>query len=160
MTNRLPVAFERDTLLLRLAREVATDLHPIDEILKTHSVEAKDWEAIKSNPRFLRLLEAELKDWNAAGNTPERVKLKAAMLIEEWLPAANALAHGSDTLSSKTELMKFLASLAQMGKGHGDAGQASEGFRITINLGADAKLKFEKRTTPEVIDVTPTQETT
>jgi len=154
MPANLPAVLERDTLLLRLAREVATDLHGIEDILKHYSIQPEQWESIKEDARFLTLLKSELEAWNAAGNTPERVKLKAAMLIEEWLVQANHLAHSNEPLSSKTELMKFLASLAQMGRGHADAGAAGEGFKITINLGADHKLKFERK---PVIDVTPTE---
>lgn len=157
MATALPAVFERETLLLRLAREVASDLHDIQTILKQYSIEPKQWETIKTDPRFLKHLEAAMVEWNAAGNTPERVKLKSAMLIEEWLPTANTLAHGTDGLSAKTELMKFIASLAQMGKGQADV-QAGGGFKITINLGADHKLQFDKQPDPPMIDATPTQE--
>lgn len=156
MTAPLPVAFQRETLLLRLAREIATDLNDIETILKAHQLTSKQWDAIKDDARFQTLLKSEMEAWSAASNTPERVKLKSAMLVEEWLPEANKLAHdSSQTLTAKVELMKLLKSLAGLGIDRADI-TASERVSITINLGSDHKLKFEKQLPPKVIDLVPT----
>jgi hypothetical protein len=142
-------------MYLRIAREVAMDLNDIETILKAHQLTSKDWETLKADPSFTRLLEAEIVAWSAAGNAQERTKLKAGMLVEEWLTEANARIHDkSETLTAKTEVVKMLVGVAGMGaKSVGDnAGAGGERFNITINLGADKQIRISKDVTPKVID--------
>jgi hypothetical protein len=146
--------YQQDTVLLRLAREIAIDLFEIETILANNKITRNEFDRIKEDPRFIRLLESEVLAWNAAGNTQERTKLKAGALLEEFLPEANARLHDkSEPLSSKTELMKALARIAGMGNERGQVeGAAGERFTVTINLGADHKLEFSKTVTPKVIE--------
>lgn len=141
-----------EVLALRIAREIAMDLHDIETILKNNQVEAQTWDKLQANRYFQALVAQAVADWNSALNTNERTKLKAASLVEEWLPEANRLAHDpKQLLSAKVELMKLLKSIG--GVGVNPAGEGpSERFSVTINLGADAKLKFEKTVTPQVIE--------
>lgn len=146
-----------DPLFVKLAREVAIDHFDLETILQHHQLTTEDWERVKENPHFQRLLRSEIEAWNGATNTHERTKLKAAALVEEWLPEANTRLHDSgETLPAKVELGKLLTRIAGMGlTGVGVEGAPSEKFSITINLGADAKLQFEKQLPPKVIDATP-----
>jgi hypothetical protein len=143
-----------ELLLIKLAREIAIEHHDIETILKTYQIDLQTWEIIKEHPQFRRLLEAEILAWQSATNTQERTALKSAALIEEWLPEANAILHDrNQTLSGKVELGKLLARIAGMGlTGAGIEGGGAEKFSITINLGNDAKLKFDKTLPPKVID--------
>jgi hypothetical protein len=155
MTEILPVSYETDVQFLRIAREIAMDLNDIETILKNYHLTSKQWDDIKCDPRFLTLLESEVAAWNTAGNTHERTKLKAGALIEEWLLEANQRIHDpKELLSAKTEVVKLLARIANMGNERGDAAGASLGerFSVTINLGADHKLQFTKTVTPKVIE--------
>jgi hypothetical protein len=160
MTAALPIAYERDTLFLRLARELAINLYDTESVLKANNIDPKEWGAISKDRRFVKLLKSEMEAWNAANNTPERVRLKSAMLVEEWLLEANKLAHdGSQTLTARIELMKLLKSLGGLGVDRAE-GSIGERFSITINLGADQKLQFDKQLPHKVIEheATPTQE--
>lgn len=154
MTNEVSL-YAQDTILLRLAREIAIDLYDIETILTNAKVDQTQWERIQRDPRFVKLLESEVLAWHAAGNTHERTKLKAGALLEEFLPEANARIHdGAEPLSSKTELVKTLASIAGMGgarAGQGE-GPVAERFTVTINLGADHKLEFSNELPPKVIE--------
>src|SRR5262245_7557246 len=117
MTETLPVTYSKDVQYLRLAREIAADLYEIQTILKNNNINPDQWEAIKEDPRFLALLESEIVAWNAASNTHERTKLKAGMLIEEWLLEANTRIHDKgEGLAGKTEVVKLLARIAGMGQ--------------------------------------------
>ena len=150
----LPATYEHDTTILRLVRDIAVDMSDIETILKNHRITPDQWDLIQKNPRFLTLLGTETTAWNAAGNTHERVKLKAAALLEEWLVEANGRLHDKEeSLSAKTELAKLLAKMSDIGLGDVKTMGGSEGFRVTINLGADTKLQFDKQT--KVIDATP-----
>lgn len=149
-----------EVTLVKLAREIAMDIHPIETILENYKISPAQWEKISTNPYFTRVLTAEIANWNAAINTQERVKVKAAAMVEEWLPEAHTRLHDpAEVLSSKTELAKLVARLADIGvNGVGVNGAGGERFSVTINMGADASLKFEKTVTPQVIEATPVEE--
>lgn len=152
---------EADVILVKLAREIAMDIGDLQTILKNHSITAKQWETIQTNHRFVELLGSAIEEWEGALNTHGRVKIKAASMIELWLEEANKLLHErGETLSVKIELAKFLARLAEMGLTNAkyEGAGAGDRFSVTINLGADSQLKFEKQVTAKVIDVTPTLE--
>jgi hypothetical protein len=161
MAETLPVTYSKDVQYLRLAREIAADLYDIETILKNNNINSDQWSVISADPRFSTLLQAEVEAWNAASNTHERTKLKAGMLMEEWLLEANARLHdGKETLAAKTEVAKLLARLAGMGVERGDptGGMGGERFQITINLGADHKLSFQKELPAKVIEGTVVKE--
>lgn len=142
-----------DATIVALAREIAIDLYPVETILKQHDIAPETWSAIQRNPRFQQFLENEIKAWNGALNTQQRVKLKAASVIEEFLPEAHHRLHGPDTLTSKVELAKLVSRLAEMGMtGVGAEGVAGDKFSVTINLGADNQLRIEGKTPPKTID--------
>lgn len=151
---QLPVATKlpADALFARLAREIAVDHRELEDILKQYTITPEEWTKIQANPQFAKILESEILAWQSATNTAERTKLKTAALIEEWLPTANAELHDrAQGLPGRVELAKLLAKIAGMGE-RSDAVASGEKFSITINLGADNKLKFDKEVTPKVID--------
>lgn len=142
-----------ELLFVRLAREIAIDHFELETILKHYQIPNERWEIIKHNPRFQSLLESEITAWQSAVNTQERSKLKAAALLEEWFPTANMELHDRTApLSGRVELAKLLAKIAGLGESRVGEVSAGEKFSITINLGADAKLKFDKQVTSKVID--------
>ena len=138
---------------MRIAREIAIDLYPIETILKNNQIDPDQFEKIKADPRFLRLLDSEVSAWNAANNTLERTKLKAGALIEEFLPEANQRIHDPDeTLTAKNELIKTLTRIAGMGLDRANIeGMGGEKFSVTINLGAQ-KLEFKHEVTQKTIE--------
>lgn len=133
------------------------DIFPVETILDAHGITSEQWIEIRGNQHFKNLLVDQLAVWNGALNTQERVKLKSAALIEEWLPELNALMHDRNQgLAAKVEAGKLAARLAELGLNKaGIGGEIGERFSVTINLGADAQLRFEHKVTPQVIDVTP-----
>ncbi len=152
----LPVSYETEVQYLRLAREIAMDLNDVQTILKNHNLTSKEFDRIKSDARFISLLESEIAAWTAAGNIHERTKLKAGALIEEWMLEANARINDpKELLSAKTEVVKLLARIAEMGSDRGMvAAGGGERFQVTINLGGDHKLEFSKTVTSKVIEGT------
>ena len=141
-----------ETLLIKIARDIAMDILPFEDILKIHGVGAELWAKISSTPRFTELLVDATREWASAGNTHERVKVKAAAMVEEWLPELHERLHDHrEALSAKTEAAKLLRDLAGMGK-NVDTAVAGEKFNITINLGSD-QMKIEKSVPTQVIDM-------
>lgn len=140
---------QSDSLLVKLAREIAMDIHPIGTVLKQYSISDEHWETLKHNARFQALLASEVETWQSALNTHERVKAKAAAMLEEWLPELNNRLHDADeTLPAKIEGGKMLTKLAGMDGRVDGVGAVGERVSITINLGADvAPIKIEKEVT-------------
>lgn len=153
MDENLPalVGSEHVTLL-KLAREIAMDIRPIEEILKIHEVSDEDWGRIQNNANFQTLLRTEVEAWNAATNAAERVRLKSLYFVEESLPEFFARAHDRrEPLNSKVEVLKTVAKLGGVG-GTAETGVQGEKLMVTINLGSDQTLKIEKDVTSKVID--------
>ncbi|MDE2106276.1 MAG: hypothetical protein KGL39_54150 [Patescibacteria group bacterium] len=143
-----------DLQLVKLAREIAMDIHPLDTILKQYSISAETWEILQQNSRFQSLLASEVETWHSAMNTSERVKAKAAAMLEEWLPELNNRLHDPDmALPAKIEGGKLITKLAGMDGRVDLVGAAGERFSVVINLGADAApIRIEKDVAPVVID--------
>lgn len=134
-----------DILLVKLAREIAMDIQPIENILKQYSLSPDAWASLQLNGRFRSLLASEVEQWNTALNTHERVKMKAAAMLEEWLPELNNRMHDSnEALPAKIEGGKMLTRIAGMERSS-EVGGGGERFTVTINLGEDSKLTFEKQ---------------
>lgn len=139
-----------DTDLLRLAREIAMDVRPIEQILEIMEISEDRFDEIRAIPRFQSYLKAALEEWNSATNTSERVKIKSLAFVEEALPEFYARAHDpKESLLHKTEVLKTIARFAGLGAQvqHGSVG---EKMTVTINLGADHQLRIEKDVTPAI----------
>ena len=141
-----------EVIMLKLAREIAMDIHPIGDILARHEVDVGLWEEFQTNARFKDYLRGAVEEWQSATNTAERVKLKSMAFVEEALPEFFARAHDpKEPLAAKTEVLKTIAKFAGVG-GSVDGALAGERMVVTINLGADRQFRVEKDVTPQVID--------
>lgn len=156
-----PTKVHTDLTFVKLAREIAIDHFELEELLKRYQITNEEWLKLKEHPRFQQLLASEIEAWQSATNTVERTKLKTAAMLEEWLPTANADLHDRTlALPGRVELAKALAKMAGIGERIGGEGVSGEKFTITINLGADSKLQFDKdKITSKVIDAEVVQET-
>ncbi len=143
-----------DLLMVRLARAIAQDIIELEKILEVNKVSQETWDIIERHPRFQKYLQDAIVEWNAAENAPERVKIKAAAAIEEWLPEGFSQMHNQDApLLHRNDLAKLMAKLGGMDRsGVGIEGGGGERFSVTINLGADSKLTYNKELPAKVID--------
>lgn len=138
---------------LKLAREIALNIQPLETILKMHEINSNQWQTIQNSPRFQALLRSQIEAWESAENTHERVKLKAASMVEEFLPELYGKLHDPhESLNAKLEGAKLARDLAGMGRNSVDTAGVGEKFTVTINLGAQQSFKIEKDITPKVID--------
>jgi hypothetical protein len=142
-----------DETLVKLSREIAMNIHGLEDILKRLAIPRETFEIIAQMPRFQALLETAVAEWGSALNTPERVRIKSASVMEEWLVEAHRLLHDpTQVLSGKVELAKLISRLGNIDRAAVVENGAGERFSITINLGADSQLKFDKPVTSKVID--------
>lgn len=141
-----------EVTMLKLAREIAMDIQPIENILKNLKIDEGQWEEIQQNPRFMGYLRGAVEEWQSATNTAERVKLKSLSFVEEALPEFFARAHDpKEPLAAKTEVLKTIAKFAGVG-GSVEGALSGEKMIVTINLGADQQLRIERDVTPQVIE--------
>lgn len=143
-----------ESIFVLLAREIAMDIYPLDQILKNHEIPAARWEQIRLNARFQGLLLKQVEEWNSALNTGERVKLKSLACVEEALPEFYARMHDpKENLPAKVKALEVIGGLAGLGKG-GQAvqGGGGERFSVTINMGADQQIKIEAPTIDARLD--------
>jgi|SanBayMetagenome_1026888.scaffolds.fasta_scaffold45692_2 hypothetical protein len=142
-----------ELILLKLAREIAMDIRPVEEILEIHKINSENWENIQKNPYFQGILSSEVEAWQSANNTSERLKIKSLAMVEEALPEFYARMHDpKEPLPAKTDVLKTIAKFAGVGGSDFNAAVGGERLSVTINLGADHQLRIEKEVTSKVID--------
>ncbi len=118
-----------------LAREIAMDILPVQQILELHRLSDEEWEAIQRNKLFQDQVAQLTRDWTSAGNTRERVKMKAATGLESVLEQyVVEIADPSIPLIQRVEAGKFLARLGEL-DGSAVVGAAGERFVINLNIG-------------------------
>lgn len=129
-----------DQRMLVLAREIASDIHPIEDIIQRHGISREHFEKILRNPKFTRLLEDATTAWGDALNTGERIKVKSLSMLEDWLVSAYAMLHAEKhSLRDKVELAKLIGRLGGIGeKGIMDT-SGGERISISINMGDTVK---------------------
>ena len=149
LAEKLPVSFEENNLMLKLARDLALDMQPIEKIQEHLGISNAQLERFRNHPEFLRYLRDAMSEWNSAASTPDRVKLKSMHFIEEALPEFFARAHDPrEPLAAKTRLLETIGRFAGMG-GLADGVVSGEKLSVTINLGGDQTLRVEKSMSPQ-----------
>lgn len=153
----LPEAAKREIDIVKLAREIAMDLRPLDDILEHHLVSKSDFEKLKRNPYFNRVLSAETEAWNSGTNTGDRVRLKAAAMMEELLPDLyKRMVQPKEDLLKVVKGAELVTKLAGLNMENDKNHNPSDKVVITINMGSDNKLQVAKTVTPQVIEHEPT----
>lgn len=139
-----------EVVILRLAREVAMDIHPIRDVLKAHSVSEEQWQEIQNTSRFQHYLSEARAQWETALNTAERVKVKAMAILEEWLVELDARIHDpKENLTAKLEGGKLLAKLGGLGEKELNNAMLGERFKLVINIGNSTQTMEHKVPTIE-----------
>ena len=121
-----------------LAREIAMDIFPLQQILDIHRLADSEWMVIQQNPRFTAMLANMITEWNSANNTRERVRIKAATGLESVLE--NYIRDISDDaipLAQRVEAGKFLARLGELDGQQNVMGSIGNGVTINIRTGHD-----------------------
>lgn len=132
----LPPVDDLDTVMLKVARNLAMGIYELDTILENLEVNRRDFDRWKTHPNFLHYLKSEREAWSAAVNTPERTKLKAAVIMEDFMVKAHSDLHNDKTpLNQRVELGKLVAKIAGMGEPKNIGGVGGPGFQLHINIG-------------------------
>jgi hypothetical protein len=126
----------------RLARDIARDIVPVTDILKTHHLSVQQYEGILNTKIFQTRLEEEVSSW--ASNGRERIAAKAMAIVEEGLLELFDLIHDrAQPMTAKIEALKFTAKLAAMENG---ATELDPDDKIVFNITINGQRKtFEDR---------------
>lgn len=119
----------------RLVWELAAEINKPAEILKRYSLTAADLKAKTKDSMFIAALREAKKAWKSDLNVQQRIKIKAALLLEDSLLDIMMIIKTPEmAASNKLEATKQLAQMGEVGtKKQGE--QAASGFKLTINMG-------------------------
>lgn len=116
-----------------LAREIAMDIFPLEDIIRLHQLSDVEWTRLSENRKFQEMIASMAREWEGALNTRERIKVKAQTALEAQLEIyVRDIADPSIPLAQRVEAGKFLARLGEMDGGKGDG---SGQFVISLNIG-------------------------
>lgn len=142
--------------LARLARELAQDIFEPDQIRQAHSLTKEQFDKILEDPSFQKMLREMILDWQSASGTAERVKVKAATAVEVALDSFfKDLTDRSIPLNQRTDALKALMKLGELGEKDPITGVPGSGVSISINLGIPGQGQPPKTITLEANSVTP-----
>lgn len=155
----IPAGVYAEAKLVKLARQVAMGIKSLPDVLFDNDLTLREWGEIQKLPAFCRILEAEIKAWEGAGNTRERVSVKAASMLEEFLPEMYArLNDRQEPLIAKMKAVELVSKLAGFGdRDISPAGSPGDKVQVIINLGADTKTEYVKVLPRKVIENPPQQ---
>lgn len=138
--------------LAALAREIVMSIREIPDILATFKLTPAQYERVKSLPYFQKALDTLSIEWNSALSTAQRIKVGAAAILENGMPNLGArMTNPSEPYTAQIEAGKLFAKLAGVGEPATGSG-GGERFTISINLGADTVLRYEKDVTPKAVE--------
>lgn len=145
-----------ENTLRKLSRDIAMDIYPLEDILDKYCIDAELWQDVSGRTAFKRMLAEEQEIWSSPLNASERVRIKSQSFVESLLPELFERAHDpNENLPAKVEIVKTVSRLAGLDKGPAETALGDK-LSVTINLGADTQLKFDKPIN-HVIDVTPNE---
>lgn len=122
--------------LARLARELAQDIFEPDQIRQAHNLTHDQFEQILEEPTFQKMLREMVLDWQSASGTAERVRVKAATAVEVALDSFfQDVTDRSIPLAQRTDALKALMKLGELGEKEQNLGAIGSGVSISINLG-------------------------
>lgn len=150
-----------DTMLQRLANELARGLYEPEDVLRMYGLTPELFnERVKDNKSFMTFYAEAHAIWHASSNAKERVSAKAGVVFEQWLREANRLMHDpANPMAAKVELGKTLAKLANFEPVREAEAAAGNGVHVTINLDHarihPQTIKIEKVIDAQVVEAAP-----
>jgi len=118
-----------------ICAELAAGLADADSIKLKYKLSDMQWDKLKSAPTFRNMLKDALQRFAGDMNAGKRIMVKAEILLEDSLPVLDEVIHNKEgSTQSKIDSIKQLTVLARKdGKGEA-AGQAGQGFNVSIHI--------------------------
>jgi hypothetical protein len=129
---------ESDEQRLReLAAGMAKDVEDTDALLQRLGFTRDDYNELAETRSFKAMLDQALSEWAGASNTHKRIKLKAAVSVEQALPSFyQAMISDKEPLSSKVKAFEVVSRVAGLAAPEPINAGNGQYFKLEINLGA------------------------
>lgn len=132
--NLLPEADEQR--LRELAMAFAKGVEDDNALLARLGFSREDYEELAQTRTFKAMLEQARGEWDAAANTRKRIRLKAAINIEQSLPSFyDAMIDPKEPLSSRVKVLEVVARIGDLSTPELQPAGGGQYFKLEINLG-------------------------
>jgi hypothetical protein len=119
-----------------LAAGLIRGIEEPEKVLERCGFTAGDYTELSETRMFRQMLREAQEEWEGARNTHKRIKLKAAVNIEEALPHFfQAMTDEKEPLSSKVKAFEVVSRVAGLGNPEPAVGGNGQFFKLEINLG-------------------------
>jgi hypothetical protein len=137
--NSVPLMTKQDEQKLRdLAAAIVRGIEEPETVLTRLGLTSSDYIDLSETRMFRLMLRTAQDEWEGASNTHKRIKLKAAVNIEEALPHFfKAMTSEKEPLSSKVKAFEVVSRVAGLGQTEQVASGAGQFFKLEINLGGN-----------------------
>jgi hypothetical protein len=122
--------------LRELANGIVRGIQTPEEVLNMLGFNSYEYADLTETRMFRQMLRQAQDEWEGASNTHKRIKLKAAVNIEEALPHFfTAMTSDKEPLSSKVKAFEVVSRVAGLGNPEPMNAGAGQFFKLEINLG-------------------------
>jgi hypothetical protein len=138
MTPISPALLTKDDekRLRDLAAGLVRGIEEPETVLERCGFASGDYTELSETRMFRQMLREAQEEWEGARNTHKRIKLKAAVNIEEALPHFyQAMTNEKEPLSSKVKAFEVVARVAGLGNPEPVTAGNGQFFKLEINLG-------------------------
>ena len=128
---------DEELRLRNLANGIVRQIEDPAAVLARLGFTSEDYTTLAETRAFRLMLMQAQSEWEGAGNTHKRIKLKAAVNIEEALPHFyHAMTDPKEPLSAKVKAFEVISKVAGLGVPDPVAAGNGQFFNLQINLGA------------------------
>jgi hypothetical protein len=122
--------------LRELANGIVRGIQTPEEVLEHLGFTTSEYVELSETRSFRQMLRQAQDEWDGASNTHKRIKLKAAVNIEQALPHFYmAMTDAKEPLSSKVKAFEVVSRVAGLGNPEPVNTGAGQFFKLEINLG-------------------------
>lgn len=122
-----------------LAAELAVGLLPVPDILRRFKLTRDQLKLMLKDHQFKQMIVQFKREWHDAANAKERIRLKAALMVEENLLMLDQIFNDLElNPQARLDAFKQMVTLADVAP-KADAAQTGPKFNLTLNLGNDSK---------------------
>jgi len=143
-------SLDLSSLNAHIAAELAAGLSDAAAVRERYGISLEQWEVLKKSTVFRRMLAEAVRELRGDMNAGARIQKKADIVLEDAIPAYDAMIHSHDIpAAARIDAGKLLAQLAGRTAKQGEGGApAGGGFTLNINLGGREKLVIDGKNLP------------
>lgn len=137
MSNLPSLTYDDEQRLRELAAGLAKGVEDSELLIERLGFTPAEYEELAQTRTFRNILNQAMSEWEGAGNTHKRIKLKAAINIEQALPSFyHAMVDKTEPLSSRVKAFEAVARVGGLGNPELVPQGSGQYFKLEINLGA------------------------